>query len=679
MNDKDKSKEQLIDELNKLRQKVNELEILENQQYEFERQEDIRHENLDLSWAGNLGRWDWDYRSGKVIFNKLKVETLGYDYEAFEPHVDSFTNLLHPDDFDNTMNNMKLHLQGKIPVYEVEYRIKTSKGNYKWFYDRGKVVERDENGKPIRLTGIVFEIDEKKKAEQILKDHKAELEIQNDELIKYQNELELSQRKYFNLFDLAPISYFTLDHIMNIVDLNSTAMKMIAVEKSQTIGKSFTRYVAPDSQDVFYLHIQKVLTSSNIESCELEMRQLNGKQLFTRIESKVLNNSPRKSNKDVQIQTAAIDITQSKIMQRALKENESKYRTLFENANDAIFLMDTSNGIIFDANPKALELLKIRLNELKNMHLSQIFPEDKAMDYAKLINDKHKTNANFLAEMEIVRSDGKIIPVEVSSTVFMNNLKVFSMGIYRDISERKAAEERITRYLSQLKESNATKDKFFSIIAHDLKNPFNYLLSTTELLAKNYDDMEDSKIKNNISSLHDSTKQIYNLLENLLQWSRAQRGQLKYEPMEIDFYEITYNTVILLNKNAKKKDITIDINLAPDLVINADYKMLMTIVRNLISNAIKFSHSGGKILVSGYMLDNALQFTVEDSGIGMSDEISKNLFKIDKSISRIGTDNEEGTGLGLILCKEFVDKHNGSIEIDSKPDKGTSIKVILPQ
>lgn len=155
----------LLKRIEELETEVNLLKKEKENRVIQERERIITEEKLEFSWAGNLGRWDWDYKTGEVAFNPLKVQTLGYEYSEVEPHVTWFTAQIHPDDYDPTMDNMKEHLMGKIPVYEVEYRMKTKSGSYKWFYDRGRVVEKDKEGKPLRLTGIVFDITERKEAE----------------------------------------------------------------------------------------------------------------------------------------------------------------------------------------------------------------------------------------------------------------------------------------------------------------------------------------------------------------------------------------------------------------------------------------------------------------------------------------------------------------------------------
>lgn len=185
MNNSTLSKEEMISKINELESKINILKKEKENNILRERERIITEEKLEFSWAGNLGRWDWDYRTGDVAFNPLKVQTLGYQMQEVESKVDWFTAQIHPDDYDKAMNNMREHLIGEKPAYEVEYRMKTKDGSYKWFYDRGKVVERDPEGKPVRLTGIVFDITDRKQSEIELREAKEKLEIANQTKDKF--------------------------------------------------------------------------------------------------------------------------------------------------------------------------------------------------------------------------------------------------------------------------------------------------------------------------------------------------------------------------------------------------------------------------------------------------------------------------------------------------------------
>jgi len=270
--------------------------------------------------------------------------------------------------------------------------------------------------------------------------------------------------------------------------------------------------------------------------------------------------------------------------------------------------------------------------------------------------------------------------------ISIKNEIIGTFGITKDITDRIKAEKKIQKQYEQLKELNATKDKFFSIIAHDLIGPFNTMLGFSDLLVNKFEKFDVQKQKKFISFISENIQNTFKLLENLLLWSRSQRDIIKFNPKEINFYLLSNEVVDLLNQTAKNKSITIKNEIPKNIIVKADKNMLATIIRNLISNAIKFTPKGGIIEIGvetrrGVSLQHGVslhEIYVKDTGIGINKENQAKLFKIEDNISTKGTNNEAGTGLGLILCKEFVGKHGGKIWVESKEGKGSKFIFTLP-
>jgi len=231
---------------------------------------------------------------------------------------------------------------------------------------------------------------------------------------------------------------------------------------------------------------------------------------------------------------------------------------------------------------------------------------------------------------------------------------------------------------NELLRLNATKDKFFSIIAHDLKNPFQGILSFSELLYHKYEEYNDADKKNFIKIICDSSKGAYGLLENLLEWSRSQTNKIKFDPRQINIYEIISETFNILAINANNKHITLINEGLSGVYAFADNNMITTVIRNLISNAIKFTPEGGKITINISEIENMIEIKISDTGIGMNEETVSKLFRIEQHITTTGTSGESGTGIGLIICKEFIDKNNGNIRVESKIGYGTSFFINIP-
>jgi signal transduction histidine kinase len=245
-------------------------------------------------------------------------------------------------------------------------------------------------------------------------------------------------------------------------------------------------------------------------------------------------------------------------------------------------------------------------------------------------------------------------------------------------SQLQEANQRLQNTNEQLAVLNSTKDRFFSIIAHDLRNPFHVVSGFAEILMNDYKKLSPEKIEKYHNFIYTSSTNGKNLLETLLQWSRSQTGRIAYNPTKLNIYTLSEEVIDLLQGDTYSKNITIRQLIDPAITVFADENMLKTIFRNLISNAIKFSHEQGTISLKSGIIDQQIELTVADTGIGIPAENLHRLFRIDETVTTKGTANETGSGLGLILCKEFIEKHNGKIWIESEVDKGSAFKFTLP-
>jgi len=231
---------------------------------------------------------------------------------------------------------------------------------------------------------------------------------------------------------------------------------------------------------------------------------------------------------------------------------------------------------------------------------------------------------------------------------------------------------------SKLESLNATKDKFFSIIAHDIKNPLSAFLTVSDLLKDQYNEISEDDKLFFISEINQKAKRLYSLLENLLQWAISQSGRISFNPDTFNLKEMVVSVISLFSTNAEQKNINIVTNIDNQLSVWADMNMISTVLRNLISNAIKFTQQGGRVSVDAKAVDGKVQISIKDSGIGISSEDVQKLFRIEIDNNSIGNSKEKGTGLGLILCKEFVEKNNGEIGVSSSIGRGTTFTFTVP-
>jgi signal transduction histidine kinase len=246
------------------------------------------------------------------------------------------------------------------------------------------------------------------------------------------------------------------------------------------------------------------------------------------------------------------------------------------------------------------------------------------------------------------------------------------------ISELEITNKKLSESSLVLEQLNATKNRFFSIIAHDLKNPFNALLGFSEMISTSFNDLEEHEIREYISIVRTSSRNLYKLLENLLKWSASQTKTMHYLPEKFDLVILIHSEINLIRLSASKKQIEILTDMSDELIIVSDKLLISSVIRNLLDNAVKFTHRGGKIKISARKENQKIYTAIEDTGIGISDQMKDKLFLLDDSTCRKGTEKEEGGGLGLILCKELIEKSNGEIGVESKEGIGSCFWFRLP-
>jgi len=245
--------------------------------------------------------------------------------------------------------------------------------------------------------------------------------------------------------------------------------------------------------------------------------------------------------------------------------------------------------------------------------------------------------------------------------------------------ELKEMNEKLARSEENLQIANNTKDKFFSILAHDLRNPISTFYQILDFIITSQKTLDEEEKSGFLRTLRDTASNIRDLLENLLSWARSQTGRIDFKPALQTLASLARETADLHFQGALQKNITIKVNIAADITAYFDTNMVSTILRNLISNAIKFTQGGGTVTVAAEEQGDFLAVTVTDTGIGMTARDLERLFRIDVHPSKIGTGKEKGTGLGLIICKEFVERHGGTIIAGSEPGKGSTFTFTLPR
>jgi signal transduction histidine kinase len=328
------------------------------------------------------------------------------------------------------------------------------------------------------------------------------------------------------------------------------------------------------------------------------------------------------------------------------------------------------NGII---SSFTVEML-YRLNFLQRLAINT---KNEQLEYSNQnLQNKNVIISEQVLELDELNNKLSLVNLELSEQFTeMEIMHNQQKSLNNQISEKNI---NLSNLNNELNEANATKDKFFSIISHDLKNPLGAIRNYTELL-KFYDKMSPEKRSDLVESINKTVNFVLDLLENLLTWSRSQTNRLVFNPEKTSISDLIDDVIELMKPIAQGKDIKINVTFSKISNCFIDKNMITTVMRNLVSNAIKFSNNGGRVDIEYGMNINDLIISVIDNGVGMSNDVKNNLFKIDYHHTEKGTNNETGTGLGLLLCKEFIDRHNGQINIYSKINQGSKFEILIPQ
>ncbi len=373
------------------------------------------------------------------------------------------------------------------------------------------------------------------------------------------------------------------------------------------------------------------------------------------------------------------DITDRKKTEDKLRKSELRYHDLFHKANEGLLIM-TVDGKIYEMNESFAEMHGYKLEELKEKDIRDL-DVLKEMTMERNAPSIERMNAGEVMRFEVehYHKDGHILSFSVTASLIQIGEQPLFMAFHQDISERKKSEKLIEQQNAQLQELNQMKDKLFAIIAHDLRGPFTGLLGLTELMTINSSKYSQQEISEYTGMMRTSVLNIFKLLENLLEWARLQIKSISYTPKEINLLDTILGSVESIKQNALLKNILIINEIPESLKIFADETMCTSLMRNIISNAVKFTMRGGKVIVRAEeVLAGLIEISVSDTGIGMSEDTIYKLFKPGEKVGMRGTEGEASTGLGLLLCKEFVEKHGGHIWVESNKDVGSTFYFTLP-
>ena len=499
--------------------------------------------------------------------------------------------------------------------------------------------------------------------------------IQKDK-INLSPSTESSEKNILQAIELFPTNIYILDEQGVIIELNSLAQKLTGGEREQVIQTSFIDIIEEYQRSYFQTFLDNTFKTADTQKAEFKIMGKDNNYFHTLAFAKqVVDVGSEKKLCSVNL----VDLTLYKMQEEVIRENQVRFENMANTAPVMIWIADV-DGLFSFLNKVWLDFTgnemgdDLGMNWLKNVH-----PED----LEKLLGhyqSAFSSKTQFSCEFRFKRKDDIYRWIMIIGTPRFNPTGIFMgfIGSCSDISEQKESEEEIKNINIELAEINATKDKFFSIIAHDLRSPLSGLMQILFIIAEDYDSLSNDEKLEMINDVANTSKQTYELMVNLLEWSSVQTGTIPFNPEKLSLLNVLNNLEELYNQNLKSKEITLKIDVGPEISVFADKKMLETILRNLISNAIKFTYSNGTISISSEPANDFVVVKVADTGVGINTKILSELFKVDKFQSIPGTEKETGTGLGLILCKELVEKQNGKMWVESKEDEGTTFYFTLP-
>ena len=475
--------------------------------------------------------------------------------------------------------------------------------------------------------------------------------------------------------------FFVKDEDHKWVVLNNAAVEMMGQAREALLGKSDYDLFPETQADVFWKYDEMVFRTGS-SSNEEQITWSDG-TVHTIVTYKQLY-VEKPSGKKFIVGTIH-DITSYKKIEEELRASGAKYHELFDNANDFILTTDI-DGKITNANRTLLRYLQTDLESLTQHNVFE-FVHEENIDFANDIKSKIlEGECDTPFELKAYGIDRQPVVYEVKASLIQKNGQTEGVQcVFSDVTLRKEASLKLEKYNASLLELNKTRDKFFRIIAHDLRNPYSSIIGFTDMLLEDLEILSKDGIKESLEIILNVAKNSFNLLDNLLSWSRLQTGHIPFDPVRIALIDAVEEVVNVLFSSAYRKKIDISNHVKPDVVLLADKYMLITILNNLIMNAIKFTNIGGRISIYSEAFiseteaeTDFVKISVADNGVGMDAETCKNLFALNRMVSAPGTEREQGTGLGLLLTREMVEKNGGTITVESSPGKGSVFSFLIP-
>ena len=597
--------------------------------------------------------WRYDLKNDKWIYVSPQTKRiLGYfpeEWLSFQWWVD----LMHPED-QAWAPTFCLEKTKQGSWHEFEYRLRHKNGKDVWIYDKVNVESVD--GEPAYLYGVMFDITQ----------HKYDEKTHHDYALK----------KLKTAIENTEASIVITDREGAIEYANPFFAELTGYQPSDYLGQTPRILKSDVHEPEYYEELWQTITSGQTWSGEFYNKKKNGDYYWEYSTISPVMNDTNEITNFVAVKT---DITPLKMLNEELQsakneaeENKARFEALHNATFGGILIHD--NGIILDCNKGMSDMTGYSVDDLIGMNGLDLIAEESK----ETVINKVKEASDEPYEVYGLRKSGEVFSLRLEGRNIPYKGKEVRVVEFRDITIRKRNEQIIKDQNRQLKSLNTDKDRFISILAHDLKSPMGGLLGLTELMARQGHSYDSAKIVNFSQHINQTAQNISNLLDDLLAWARTQSGKIPFNPQNVGLKQFYDEIIGILRSSADKKNIKVQYQVSDVLNVFADRDMLKTILRNLMSNAIKFTNEGGKVIIQANQQNDGVVVKVSDTGVGIKPEKTEYIFEGLQHDSQAGTANEKGTGFGLLLCKEFVDKHGGTIWVESQEGVGSDFYFKLP-
>lgn len=659
----EKSHEQLLAEIKALQKQVGSLEsrieAMTSTEQELRRSLNFHKEIID-DLPDMLIVIDRDYNvvmaNQKALDNRYRQFNMGLQtkcYQLLHNHNEHCT----AQDFDCPLLKV---VQRQSPV-TVEH-IHHNHDNQPFNAEISAIPIFDENGDVIYIIEICRDITDRVKAEQALKAERNMFIAGPTMVFKWRNDAGW------------PVEY---------VSPNVETILGYTPEELREGNPAYSDIVHPDDLERVTKEVNDSVAAGvgNFEHRPYRLLCKNGDVIWCADYTTILRN---KQGQATYFLGYVVDSTQSILAHEKLRISEERLSMVINGTNVGIWDWHIPDGRLV-INERWAEMVGHTLEELQPLSIQAwidlCHPEDLEKSNALLARHFAGETEYYICEARMRHKSGEWVWVLDQGKVFEwddAGKPVRMAGTHLDINKRKMAAEILERTLKELQEANATKDKFFSIISHDLRSGFNNILSGARLI-QTPEVKKRGQVDTLAAELHKSAKMQHELLENLLTWSRIQRDKIDFVPAPMLLCSSVHKVIEMMAPNARQKEIQLHNQIETELILVADRDMIQTVLRNLTSNAIKFTPPGGEISFRAQVENDATVVSVQDTGVGISERGRHQLFRIDSNYRADGTAGEKGTGLGLILCKEFIEKHGGKIWVESEQDRGSTFFFTIPR